>query len=387
MMEMDGIKQKSFFSVAFDLVTIDLPIDYDLYVNSSANASKEKFVRIFPKGDILSKDYLDEFKKKYFQLYVNENQRNLYLKSMVKSPNASDIQKTEVIKDSAITYLEKVFDKSKSFSTEVLNETIEGCRESVETMVDLVQDYSVSDIQKLIGSLSFHDFYTYDHSINVSMYCISILKALDPKVDADDLSLIGLGGLLHDLGKLKIPTEIINCPDKLTDEQFQTIKKHPGYGGEILSENKIDSKSINTNVLRRMITEHHENFDGSGYPRGLKGEEIHLFARINAIADVFDAVTTKRSYQEVMDMNEAIDVLARFVGKRFDPQIFEVFLKSVNLVVHKRRPTRELPLDFDPSSPHSKLPLIDVKAQKLDVDIIGEKSTNYGKVKKVNEIK
>ncbi len=371
---------KSFFSVGIDFVVIGDPIPYDLYVNSSSHNINDRFIRIFPEQGILTDSDIKRFKKKYHQLYIMEGQRNEYLKSLVKSSDVSDTKKGEVIRDSAISYLTKIFDEKKEFNTDFLEQAIDGCRETVESMVEVVQNYSISQIQEMIASLSFHDFYTYDHSINVSMYCIAILKADNPKTSKDDMRLIGLAGLLHDLGKLKIPTHILNNPGKLSDEEFALIKEHPDNGKKLLLEKDFESDEVDFEVIARLVNEHHENFDGTGYPNGLKGEAIHYYARICAIADVYDAVTTKRSYQDVLGTDEAINVLSQYSGKRFDPVIFDNFVKSLNKIVQKRYITKELPVDFDPSSPHEKLPLMKVKARVLDKDISKKDKADFGKV-------
>ncbi|MBL6988437.1 MAG: HD domain-containing protein [Bacteriovoracaceae bacterium] len=366
-------ENKSFFSVAYDLISTTHKIQYDLYVNASGT-NTERFVRVFPVGEHMEQSDIIAFKKKYSQLYVMEDQRSLFLKSLVKNSDALDIKKTEIIKDSAIHYLEHVFDKKEEeFTTEVLQETVDGCRESVESIVNVVQNYKVSDLQDLIANLSFHDFYTFDHSINVSMYSIVILKSVKPKAPKDLLLLCGMGGLLHDLGKLKVPTRIINSTQKLTDEEFKVIKKHPGYGYELLQTKGITCANVDLDVVKRVILEHHENFDGSGYPEHKSGQDIHFLARITAIADVFDAITTKRSYQKSLGTNEAMEVLARYSGTRFDPEIFSVFEKDTKGLINRKKLMYELPDNFEPSVQYSELPLQQVTAKTYGNDITGNK--------------
>jgi HD-GYP domain-containing protein (c-di-GMP phosphodiesterase class II) len=372
----------SYFSVSFDFILLDKNLPYDIYINSSSHKLKDRFVRIFPLNGILSQNELAKFKEKYHQLYIPESQREGYLKSLVDCSNATDTQKAEVIKDSAIGYLNKVFDSEKEFTTEVLVEAIEGCRDSVESMIDVVQDYDVSEIQQLIGSLSFHDFYTYDHSINVSMYCIILYKAVNPKASRDDIVMAGLGGLLHDLGKIKIPTEIINNPGNLSDEDFQEIKKHPGFGKDLIHDSCSDCcPGVDFSVISRVVYEHHENYNGTGYPNKIKEDEIHLLARITAIADFFDAITTKRSYHDVLSPEDAIELMSKSVGKKLDPNLFEIFTKNVSKLVLKGKSNMKLPDDFDPCQPHNVLPLEKIKTKKDQEDIFKkEDKKEYGKV-------
>lgn len=379
MSEIDKSSNSSFFSVGFDLILLDKELPFDLYVNSSSNKLREKFVRIFPMTGLLTKEDLEDYKRKYHQLYIPEKQRDCYLRSLIDCAGLEDIQKTEVIKDSAIHYLDTLFDPTKEFSTEVLDETIEGCRESVESMVDVLKDYDVKKVQNLIGDLSFHDFYTYDHSINVSMYCISIYKLLKPSAAREEIVLAGLGGLLHDLGKIKIPTHIINNSGKLDDEQFAMIKKHPRFGFDLISNSDVDCPGVDFKVVQRIVYEHHENFNGTGYPEGLKGDEIHILARITSIADFFDAITTKRSYHEALTPEDALAVMEKSKGKKIDPTLFEVFKKSVSQVVDKNF-NQELPDDFDPCRPHNVLPFQASSAKVQQSNFFKKEEQDFGKV-------
>jgi len=373
----------NFFSISFDLIAIEHAIPYDLYVNSSANENKERYVRIYPKNDLITSEELKIFKKKYFQLYVHESQREQYLKSLINCSNVPDSQKSEIIKDSAIHYLDKLFDKDKEFTTEILSETLQGCKTTVESMVDVIKDYDVSKLQSLIATLSFHDFYTYDHSINVSMYCIALYSAARPNAPKEEIVLAGLGGLLHDIGKLKISTDIINNPDKLTEEEFDIIKKHPDYGYNLLVENSCDCEGVDFEIIKRIVHEHHENYNGTGYPQKLVGVDIHLLARVTAIADFFDAITTKRSYHEVLPTEDAIAVMSKAVGKKLDPDLFQIFTTSVKQLILTGKINRELPEDFDPCQPQNVLPFRTPKPN-FKVEGFGdkEKERAFGKIKK-----
>jgi HD-GYP domain-containing protein (c-di-GMP phosphodiesterase class II) len=371
----------SFFSVRYDLIQVDRPLLYDLYVNSSTIQGKEKFVRIFPVGGVLKKEERDEYHRKYFQIYVPEDQRRGYLKSLVQATDVDDLSKATIIKDSALTYLNNIFDKDKEFSTELLSQNIEGCREVVESMVDVLDHHNIDSLRGLIGSLSFHDFYTYDHSINVSMYCITIYKMINSQASRRELMHAGLGGLLHDLGKIKIPTHILNNPSGLSEEEYQMIKQHPDFGIDLLLKGHCQvSPEIDLRIIGRIIHEHHENFNGTGYPRRLKGkEEIHLLARVCTIADFFDAITTKRTYSEVLSVNEAMNTMRKFRAIKLDPEIFDIFDQHVHYI--RADLTRDLRLldSFDPTLPYAQLPLEEVKRFGKEMD--------YGKIKVVETVK
>lgn len=350
---------------------------YDLFVNSSTIKDKEKFVRIFPLGGLLTKVELEEFHRKYVQLYVPEDQRPIYLRSLVKS-EVNDVQKTEVIKSAALNYLHNIFDKNKEFSTDYLSQNIEGCKEVVGAMVDVLDNHSIDSLRNLIGNLSFHDFYTYDHSINVSMYCITIYKAINPKAQRRELMHAGLGGLLHDLGKIKIPTHILNNPGGLSNEEYQIIKKHPDFGLDLLLSGHCQvDQEIDLKIIARVVHEHHENFDGTGYPSKLKGkEQIHLLARVCTIADFFDAITTKRSYSEILTIPEAMNTMRKFRGIKLDPDLFDMFDQHVRYV--RADFARDLRLldSFDPTLPYATLPMEEVKRFEKEMD--------FGKIKVVD---
>ncbi|MDH5414709.1 MAG: HD domain-containing protein, partial [Flavobacteriaceae bacterium] len=334
--------------------------------------------RIFPKGEELTQEDLETFRKKYIQLYVPEDQRSLYMKSLVKSDDVSDEEAVTFIKDSAIQYLHNIFDPKKEFSTELLYETISGCKDAVENMIDVLDDYNIDGLRKLIGSLSGHDFYTYDHSINVAMYCITIIRVIKPDATRTELLHGGLGGLLHDLGKIKIPTEILNKPDGLSDEQYEIIKTHPDLGLNLLLDNEeMDVDDLDLTTIGRVISEHHENWDGTGYPNKIKEKEIHLLARICAIADFFDAITTKRSYSEVVAIKQAIDIMQRTAGKKLDTKLFKAFAAHVGYANVKT--TRQLKMadSFDPSIPYAVLPLEEVK------EMFG--SEDFGKIRMIDD--
>lgn len=371
---------ESFFSINYNLIPTNCLLEFDLYVNSSSHKQKQKFVRLFPQGEMFDQADLDNLKGKYPQLYVPESQRSYYMRSMAKSHNVTTEEAAIFIKDSAIQYLHTLFDDGKEFTTELLSETIDGCREAVESMIDVLDDYNIDSLRALIGNLSGHDFYTYDHSINVSMYCITILRALNPNSTRVELMHAGLGGLLHDLGKLKIPTHILNNPGGLSDEEFSEIKKHPNYGIELLESGQLDcSSDIDLSTIARIVHEHHENWDGTGYPNKLKDKEIHLLARVCCIADFFDAVTTKRSYNQVLSISQAIEIMEKTSGKKLDPRVFKVFTKHVQSSKVKSTKQLRMAESFDPSVPYAQLPLEEIEEMFTNKD--------FGQIRVIEEKK
>lgn len=178
------------------------------------------------------------------------------------------------------------------------------------------------DILMVLTDAYLYDEYLYNHSFQVTMYSIAIAKELG--YSYDDLRLIGIGAMLHDVGKLLIPTEILNKPDKLTQEEFEVVKNHSRYGFDLLRN--LHSVSL---LVAHCAFQHHERSDGSGYPRGLSDFEIHPFAKIIAIADVFDALTSTRSYRKKMLPSDALKIIEEGRGTQFDERVFDAFKRSI----------------------------------------------------------
>ncbi|BDU51089.1 HD-GYP domain-containing protein [Haliovirga abyssi] len=196
----------------------------------------------------------------------------------------------------------------------------------IKTAVEGIVDDILENEDSALNLLNIKDFddYTYTHSVNVST--ISILIAKEAELSKKDIIDIGIGGLLHDLGKTKIPLEVLNKSSKLTDEEFEIMKQHPVYTYLLLKDRKDIS-----DIAKYIAAEHHEKFDGTGYPKKLKGEQINYFARIVAIADVYDALTTDRVYRKAMLPYDAMKIIVSGTGTHFDPDLVKVFLKTLSI--------------------------------------------------------
>ena len=189
--------------------------------------------------------------------------------------------------------------------------------ELTESNEKLEQAY-LDMVETLRFTVEAKDTYTRGHSDRVSEY--SVLLGQKVGLSDEELKLLKIGGLFHDIGKIGIPDSILLKPDKLTDEEYSEIKNHPSIGAHILGSAAAFKEMI------PIVKHHHEKFDGRGYPSGLKGEEIPYLARIAAIADTFDAMTSRRSYRNALDLQIVIDEIERCKGTQFDPQLADVFL-------------------------------------------------------------
>ncbi|WP_372999029.1 HD-GYP domain-containing protein [Sulfurimonas sp.] len=190
----------------------------------------------------------------------------------------------------------------------------ESSKEVVHDMIDTILDDSFTI--KSLMDIATHDYYTHTHSINVSIYALSLGSYM--KMQPETLSELGEAALLHDLGKSKMDLAILNKNGKLTDIEFHEIKKHPDIGYKIGLKLGID----NQNVLDG-IRHHHEKMDGTGYPAKLKGSNIPLFARIIGVCDIFDALTSRRSYKEAMSSFDAIKLMKLKMNNHVDVKILD----------------------------------------------------------------
>ncbi len=178
------------------------------------------------------------------------------------------------------------------------------------------------NVFQLMEKMKDIDDNIYIHCYNVTLISYSIGKWINLR--EEELRELTLSGMLCDLGKIKISTKLLNKKEKLTNEEFEQLKKHVLFSYELIKRNKRISKKVKDAVLH-----HHERIDGSGYPKGLKGEDISVFSRIIAIADVYNALTSKRPYRDKKTPFEAIKVLEEQYMDKLDPGILYVFLNRV----------------------------------------------------------
>ncbi|MEJ8554918.1 HD-GYP domain-containing protein [Tepidibacter sp. Z1-5] len=235
----------------------------------------------------------DTYTKEYFQIYdfrqnmnelINDIKHKFYCIESGEEVNREDFEKTIEI-------------------------AIRSCNGSVSLF-------------KLMNKIKDMEDYIYMHSMNSSLISYQIGKWLDLK--EEELKELTLSAILSDLGKMKVSKEIINKPNILTYEEYLEVKKHSIFGYKLIK----GSNCIN-NKIKRAVLEHHERIDGSGYPRGIKGDEISLYAKIIGIADVYSALTSKRPHRDRNTPFEAIKILEEEFVSKLDTKILYLFLKKV----------------------------------------------------------
>ena len=229
----------------------------------------------------------------------------------IRKPFASEIMMERVKRILVLDRLQKDLQSEVEKQTHEIVEQ----RQKVEHM-------TVEVIQTLAGAIDAKDKYTNGHSRRVAGYAMKIAKKIGKsKKEIDDIFIIGL---LHDVGKIGIPDEIINKPAKLTDEEYAVIKTHPAIGANILSNiTEIPGIAVGAHW-------HHERYDGKGYPDGLKGEDIPEMARIIGVADAYDAMASKRSYRDVLPQDVVRSELVKGRGTQFDPLLADVMISLMD---------------------------------------------------------
>lgn len=228
---------------------------------------------------------------------------------------------------SADIFIEPVVDealakKSIKALKEMNLDAVSNCAAEIVDKLMSADDY-IHDME----TIKAYDENTFEHCINVAITAVTLGIGLG--YNYYRLKNLAVGSLMHDVGKQLVPIDIINKKGRLTDEEMAVVREHPNYGYRILS------KDINTySSTREIVHQHHENWDGSGYPRGLKEDEIYELAMLTHVCDVFDALISKRSYKDAFSYQTAIDILREGAETMFRPDMVEAFFKYVP-IYHK----------------------------------------------------
>jgi HD-GYP domain len=259
-----------------------------------------------------------EIRDSFIQKLVKYGIREIY----IEDDFSSDLQIKDAVCETTrnearalITNLMNNYHFSESLDVEELKNTVYRIIEELLLQKDIL--YNLSDIKSV-------DDYTFQHCVNVCI--LSLITGIGLDFDLNQLRELGIGAILHDIGKLFIPKEIIQKPSQLTVEEFEHIKKHTVLGYELLK--KIDKISLASAFIS---FGHHERYDGTGYPLQLKGENIHIYARIVAVADVYDALTSNRVYRKKLKESEVYEYITSLAIHHFDPRVVDSFVKHVSI--------------------------------------------------------
>lgn len=295
---------------------------YPIFYKDSDNIYK-KLIDIDQKYENSVKEKIDTLKiqdlfilTKDSSSYEKDTQE--YLSKLLLREDISVELKSEIVHEMTTDTMYQLFNNQINITK------IERSKDLINDNINLLLTDN-SAVNAMLDVTSY-DYYTYTHCVNVSIYAIAFGHYLN--LNKKQLQILGMGALLHDIGKLKIPNEIVNKNGKLNDEEFEIMKQHPTFGVQVLKELGETNKEI-----LQIIEQHHEKIDGSGYPNGITKEKIYLLSQIVTIADIFDALTTKRSYKDALTTYRALIIMEKEMKNELNPDLLKKFITFM----HKNR--------------------------------------------------
>lgn len=259
-------------------------------------------------GALLTKSYIERLK----DLGVTE----VYIEDEI----SKDLVIQDVVEEStrreAVAFIKESMDNYTSM--EFLNTA-----EAIAIVNGILDEIlSLDDILVNLMDIKLRDMYTYSHCVNVCI--LSIITGIKLNLSLDQLKELGVGALLHDIGKIMIPQEILLKKAALSSVEYEVIKEHSFHGYKILKKLPLISEAS-----ARVALEHHERFDGKGYPSGLHNDQIHIYSRIVAITDIFDSLTSDRIYRKKISVNTAIEYLTVIASPTLDSQVLNCFIQFI----------------------------------------------------------
>ena len=312
------VKAEEYFPIILESLRLNTILDFDLYIKI-----EEQFV-LYRHHDLpfVEETRLNLIENKVKYLYVNSKLKKKYqryieshLDKIIEDKEIETPKKAAIIYEASKNLVEEVFEnptygENIKRSSKLVENTMGYILKGKEAFVNLIR-------------ITSRDYSTYTHSIHVSCLSIALANKLGHK-DKKTLYELGLGTLLHDVGKSKIDQDILKKRGRLDKTEFDLVKRHPQWGVEILS------KSFLPKGVYIPVIQHHERMDGTGYPRGINRNQIELYGRVAGIIDVFDALTTERVYQEALSPYNALRVMIDLKDK-FDISILKEFILLLGL--------------------------------------------------------
>lgn len=301
---MSEMHSEQFIKVRLNSLNTTEAIPFDLYVRLG-----EKQILYLRAGDQLTDEKMQKFETKApDSLFVKSEDRpafKIYVSSQLRNSRLDAKQKAIILRESSLTLIEELFESPD------IQQALKQSSETIAEFVELMG--SEPDAMAHLIGLSTHDFYTYTHSLDVGIYSLGLAKVLG--FSKEDLQTMGEGALFHDIGKRNVSVDIICKDGPLDDTEWAQMQKHPEYGLLILNDHPVKDE------IKACCFEHHESFAGNGYPQQLTAKEIHPMAKIVALTDTFDALTTQRSYNKPMKPQAALDFMKVKLAGRYDPEM------------------------------------------------------------------
>lgn len=281
---------------------------------------------LLKKGTLLTEGLIDKIRESGFQsIYINDEYSNNEIEDLIKPElkvkTVSTIKETfESISQSNRQAKNKVRNLKDKQNLLLQEKYINSLNDISKYLVDDIT--SSKNVLVNLVDIKNMDTYTYEHSLNVTL--LSLVLGIELRLNKNDLYNLCIGALLHDIGKAFIPKDLLLKKEKLTDEELNIVRDHTAKGYEYLKSN-----SHLTAPSRIIAFQHHERLDGSGYPNGLKGDQINRLAKIVAIADVYDAFTSDRPYKKASPPHEALEYIMGAAGRYFDFDMVQAFVRKV----------------------------------------------------------
>jgi HD-GYP domain-containing protein (c-di-GMP phosphodiesterase class II) len=281
----------------------------------------DNLIMLVPKQTQFSNQHLEFLRERGIdRIYVHtreskgmEQYTAQHLDKILSDQNVPSKVKADIFYSTSSYTMEQVLEDPRT-------ETISDMKKNIKGMLSHIISNKV--VLSDLFTITAHDYYTYHHSLNVGIFATALaFKFYGDKDPDNDIERLSYGFFLHDIGKSKVPKEILTKPGKLTNEEWQIMKRHPQWGYNILMQT-----GHLTDEAAYIALEHHEQINGSGYPNGIKGSEIHPCARICAIIDIFDALTTERPYKPALKSFDALRYMQQHLIYGFDPSYLETFV-------------------------------------------------------------
>lgn len=307
-----------YFPIDLDGLVVDTVLDFNLYLESGETTYVLFRSPNLPFTVVHRNRLLDNGVR---TLYVRGDEQGHYSKylednigSVLANPEVPARKKATLLYGVSRGVVRDAFEEPRSSA--ILPRTRRLAAETVDFV--LQSERAMAQLASIMAT----DYYTYTHSINVCVFVVAM--AHQCRVDRADIRELAVGALLHDLGKSRVPKDLLNKTGDLTPDELEVMRKHVEWGEALLAQHTQLSP-----VVMLPVALHHEKLDGSGYPRGLTGDQIHLFGRITALADCFDAMTTRRSYQRAMTGYEALHRMQTVLRGKFDEHLLEAFIRML----------------------------------------------------------
>lgn len=305
-----------YFRIRLNTIRPEKITTFDIYL-----CVDRKFILYLRAGDRLSDGkiktlHMRDSGDSFFVRFEDKQIYRDWVREELNSTIINPFEKAAILRESSMALMEDLFENPD------VNKALDESRPIIRDFINLMEN--APEAMAFMISLSGHDFYTYNHSLDVSIYSLGLGKALS--YDKDTLEELGVGALFHDIGKRNVSLEILCKKGGLDEHEWEQMKMHPQYGLAILNDHPNISDAI-----KAACFEHHESWSGNGYPQQLIGDEIHPFARIVAITDTYDAMTTQRSYNVPMSPLDAVTMMKEKLAGRYDPEM----LKAMYSVLFK----------------------------------------------------